>query len=153
MLSLSFSTDSTPGAFPSSITNLGFSRFPRTEGFRALFLSIRTSQSSARTSTECYVPVTCHKLFWHIAWDFDTVAMSHLREPSCFHVFGIAVNMSDSSRRFVAKQRYDSVKYAECFLDSTLLGQTKSSKKIKPRRRYEVRVNRHDSRSSERTID
>jgi hypothetical protein len=79
--------------------------------------------------------------------------MSHLREPSCFHVFGIAVNMSDSSRRFVAKQRYDSVKYAECFLDSTLLGQTKSSKKIKPRRRYEVRVNRHDSRSSERTID
>lgn len=76
-----------------------------------------------------------------------------LREPSCFHVFGIAVNMSDSSRRFVAKQRYDSVKYAECFLDSTMLGQTKSSKKIKPRRRYEVRVNRHDSRSSERTID
>jgi hypothetical protein len=153
MLSLSFSTDSTPGAFPSSITNLGSSRFPRTEGFRALFLSIRTSQSSARTSTECYVPVICHKLFWHIAWDFDTVAMSHLREPSCFHVFGIAVNMSDSSRRFVAKQRYDSVKYAECFLDSTLLGQTKSSKKIKPRRRYEVRVNRHDSRSSERTND
>ena len=132
MLSLSFSTDSTPGAFPSSITNLGFSRFPRTEGFRALFLSIRTSQSSARTSTECYVPVICHKLFWHIAWDFDTVAMSHLREPSCFHVFGIAVNMSDSSRRFVAKQRYDSVKYAECFLDSTLLGHPKLSRKTNP---------------------